>query len=621
MIIFANEIRKSMNPKYIELLAPAKNAETGIEAIRHGADAVYIGAPQFSARSSAHNSLEEIETLVEFAHLFHARVYVAFNTILTDEQLPEAQALIHDLYRIGVDALIVQDMGVLELDIPPIAIHASTQADNRTPEKVQFLSDSGFSQVVLARELGLAEINNISKKTDVPLEVFVHGALCVSYSGQCYISQAYAGRSANRGDCSQFCRLPYRLEDATGKVMSRNSHILSLKDMNRSDSLEELLDAGVSSLKIEGRMKDISYVKNVTATYSKKLNEIIKRRPEFKRESSGTSRVLFSPAPEKSFNRGFTNFYVDRKKEVPEQIWNYATPKAMGENVGTVKAIYGNHFTLAGLVQLNNGDGLCFINEQGDLTGFRVNRVDENRVFPAEMPKLTPKTELFRNWDHEFEKLLSKPSAERRIDVTIELAETPTGFRLSLTDEDNIHSTLDFEIEKQIAQSPQRENIIKQLSKLGNTIFKAKEVRIGFETEWFIPASQLAEWRRSVVEGHLTVRNSAYKRPLRKIVDQDKVVPYPEKTLTYLGNVANSKAEQFYRKHQVTEIAPAFELHPQKDVALMFTKHCVKYSLGICPVHQKKSEEYSEPFSIFNDGLRFRLEFDCKNCQMLVIGD
>lgn len=610
-----------MQPKYIELLSPAKNAETGIEAIRHGADAVFIGAPQFSARSAAGNSIEEIAELVEFAHLYHARVYVAFNTILTDEQLPEAQAMITELYNIGVDALIVQDMGILELDIPPIALHASTQADNRTSEKVEFLSSAGFSQVVLARELGLPQIKAISDKVDVPLEVFVHGALCVSYSGQCYISQAYAGRSANRGDCSQFCRLPYRLEDSTGKVMSRNSHILSLKDMNRSDSLEELLDAGVTSFKIEGRLKEISYVKNVTMNYRKKLDEIFARRPEYKRLSSGTTRAMFTPAPGRTFNRGFTNYYVDRKTQAPQQLWNYDSPKAMGEPVGTVKAIFGNYFTVAGTVQLHNGDGLCFMNEQGELTGFRVNRVEENKVFPAEMPKLTHKTELFRNWDQEFEKLLSKPSADRRIDVSIELAEAPNGFVLSFTDENEFRAESLFELEKQTAQTPQKENITKQLSKLGNTIFKAKEVNITFDSEWFIPASQLAEWRRILVEKLLAVRKAGYKRDLRKVVDPEKQLPYPEKKLTYLGNVANSKAELFYRKHEVTEIAPAFELKPEKNVPLMFTKHCVKYSLKICPVHQTKSEEFKEPFYIHNDGLRFRLEFDCKNCQMLVFGD
>jgi putative protease len=415
--------------------------------------------------------------------------------------------------------------------------------------------------------------------------------------------------------------LPFRLEDATGKVMSRNSHMLSLKDMNRSDSLEDLLDAGVVSFKIEGRLKEISYVKTVTTTYRKKLDEIFARRPEFKRLSSGTTRALFTPAPEKTYNRGFTNYYVDRKTQQPQQLWNYDSPKAMGELVGTVKAIHGNHFTVAGTVQLNNGDGLCFMNEKGDLSGFRVNRVEENRVFPAEMPKIALKTELFRNWDHEFEKLLSKPTAERNIDVSIELAETQNGFTLSFRDEDGFVATESFEYEKQLAQTAQNENITKQLSKLGNTIFKAKEVKITFQNEWFIPASQLADWRRMLVDSLLAIRKKGYKRDLRIQVDKDKMLPYPEKTLTYLGNVSNSKAELFYRKHDVTEIAPAFELKKEKNVPLMFTKHCVKYSLKICPVHQKKDEEFAEPFYIHNDGLRFRLEFDCKNCQMLVFGD
>jgi len=605
-----------MKIRNIELLAPARNAETGIEAIRHGADAVYIGAPQFSARAAAGNSLEDITRLVEFAHQFDARVYVALNTILTDEQLPDAEALIHSLYKIGVDAIIVQDMGILSLNLPPIAIHASTQTDNRTVEKVKFMEECGFSQVVLARELTLPLIKEIASNTKVPLEVFVHGALCVSYSGQCYVSQAYTNRSANRGECAQFCRLPYRLEDANGKVIATNQHLLSLKDMNRSESLEQLLDAGVTSLKIEGRLKDISYVKNITAYYRQKLDQIFKRRPEYRAASSGKCSFNFTPIPEKSFNRGFTDYYIDKKNKQQESIANFTTPKSQGEFVGFVKAIGRNYFTVSGIVPLNNGDGLCFINDKSDLVGFRVNRVEENRLFPAEMPTLKAKTRLYRNFDQEFERQLSKPTAERKINIAVELSEIPFGFALTMTDDKKRSVSVTFPYEKQPAQSPQRENISRQLSKLGNTIFTADKVEIKTRGEWFVPASQLAEWRRIVVERLVNVRSIAFRQPISRIKETDH--PFVEKKLTYLANVANKNAERFYLRHQVTEVAPAFELNPLKDVPLMFMKHCVKYSLGFCPVHQKGNGEFQEPLYLVTKNTRLRLEFDCKKCEMRV---
>lgn len=605
-----------MKVRNIELLAPAKNADTGIEAIRHGADAVYIGAPQFSARAAAGNSLEDIERLAQFAHQYDARVYVALNTILTDDQLPQAEELIHALYRIGVDAIIVQDMGILSLNLPPIAIHASTQTDNRSVEKVKFMEECGFSQVVLARELTIPQIKEIASHTKVPLEVFVHGALCVSYSGQCYVSQAYTNRSANRGECAQFCRLPYRLEDANGKVLASSQHLLSLKDMNRSGSLEQLLDAGVTSLKIEGRLKDISYVKNITAHYRKKLDEIFKRRPEYKASSSGKCSFSFTPIPEKSFNRGFTDYFIDKKNTAQESIANFSTPKSQGEFVGFVKAMGRNFFTVSGIVPLNNGDGLCFINEKGDLVGFRVNRVEENRVFPAEMPAVKAKTRLYRNFDQEFERQLSKPTAERKINISIELSETPFGFALTLTDENKKSVSVAFPYEKQPAQTPQRENISRQLSKLGNTIFTAGKVEVNTRGEWFIPASQIAEWRRIGVEKLTAVRKIAFRQHISRIKETNH--PFVEKKLTYLANVANKNAERFYFNHQVSEVAPAFELSPLKDVPLMFMKHCVKYSLGVCPVHQKGNADFNEPLYLVNKNTRLRLEFDCKKCEMRV---
>jgi len=603
-----------MKPREIELLAPAKNAEIGMEAILHGADAVYIGAPRFSARSAAGNSPEDIGRLVQFAHQYNARVYVALNTILTDGQLPEASEMIGELYRLGVDAVIVQDMALAELDLPPVALHASTQTDNRTVEKVDFLEKSGFSQVVLARELTLAQMSEIDRQTKVKLEAFVHGALCVSYSGQCYISEACKQRSANRGECAQFCRLPYRLEDADGRVISRNTHLLSLKDLNRGDSLEAMMDAGISSFKIEGRLKELSYVKNVTAWYRAKLDAILARRPDLKRASSGVSTVAFTPSPEKSFNRGFTPYFIERKRNERTELTNPVSPKSQGEYVGVVKSLYGNHFTVAGIVQLHNGDGLCFENEQGGLVGFRVNRVDENRVYPAEMPILKPKTRLYRNFDQDFEKALSKNSAERKIPVSVHLYEVPFGFALHMKDADGLSATLSFATEKNIAQTPQKENIIRQLSKLGNTIFSCSEALVTMQSDWFLPASLLAEWRRKTAERLLAVRLIAHRPEIRR--KNEAIAPYPEKRLTYLGNVANEKAREFYLRHGVEEVAPAFELKPEKEVPLMITKHCIRFGLGQCPVHQNPATELREPLFIINNNYRFRLAFNCKRCEM-----
>ena len=416
----------------IELLAPAKNLECGIEAINHGADAVYIGAPKFGARAAAVNSLEDIEALVKHAHLYNARIYVTVNTILKEEELQETEEMIHALYRIGVDALIVQDMGITQLNLPPIPLHASTQMDNRTPEKVKFLKEAGFRQVVLARELSLREIKKIHDTCpEVPLEVFVHGALCVSYSGQCYVSQACFGRSANRGECAQFCRLPFSLVDSDGKVMVKDKHLLSLKDLNQSDELEQLLDAGASSFKIEGRLKDVSYVKNVTAAYRQKLDAIFAHRQEYVRASSGTCRFDFRPQLDKSFSRGFTHYFLHGRDK---EIFSFDTPKSLGEEMGTMKEARGNYLTVAGLKSFNNGDGVCYIDEQGRLQGFRINRVDGNKLYPQEMPQIKPRTRLYRNFDQEFERILSRKSAERKLSVSILLADNNFGFPLTLTD-------------------------------------------------------------------------------------------------------------------------------------------------------------------------------------------
>ena len=599
----------------IELLAPAKNLECGMAAIDHGADAVYIGAPKFGARAAAVNSLEDIAALVEYAHLYNVRIYVTVNTILKDEELKETEEMIRALYRVGVDALIVQDMGIAGLELPPIPLHASTQMDNRTAEKVRFLADAGFRQVVLARELSLREIGKIHEACpDVPLEIFVHGALCVSYSGQCYVSQACFGRSANRGECAQFCRLPFSLVDSNDRVIVKDKHLLSLKDLNQSEELEALLDAGASSFKIEGRLKDVSYVKNVTAAYRQKLDAILARRKEYVRASSGSSRYAFNPQLDKSFSRGFTHYFLHGRTR---DVFSFDTPKSLGEEMGTMKEARGNYLTVAGLKSFNNGDGVCYIDEQGKLQGFRINRVEGNKLYPQEMPRIKPRTVLYRNFDQEFEKILARRSSERKMAVAIRLADTAFGFALTLTDEDDNRVTLSLPRAKEPARTPQEENLKTQLAKLGNTPFEAERVDIDFTENWFLPASVLADFRRQAIEKLIAARRINYRRELAVL--RPTTHAFPQTTLTYLGNVMNARAASFYAGHGVASIAPAFEQTPVEKAVLMFCKHCLRYSMGWCPVHQRERSPYREPYYLVStDGKRFRLEFDCRNCQMKV---
>ena len=619
-----------MKQRKIELLAPAKNLECGIEAVNHGADAVYIGAPKFGARAAAVNSLEDIAALVAYAHLYNVRIYVTVNTILKEEELAETEKMIWELYRIGVDALIVQDMGITRLNLPPIPLHGSTQMDNRTPEKVRFLADAGFRQVVLARELSLQEIRRIHEACpETPLEVFVHGALCVSYSGQCYVSQACFGRSANRGECAQFCRLPFSLVDADGKTIVRDKHLLSLKDLNQSEVLEDLLDAGASSLKIEGRLKDVSYVKNVTAAYRSKLDAIFARRKEYVRASSGTCRFDFTPQLDKSFSRGFTHYFLQGRDR---EISSFDTPKSLGEELGTMKEQRGNYLTVAGVKPFHNGDGVCFLDEQGRLQGFRINRVDGNKLYPAgDVPRIKPRTRLFRNFDQEFERILARKSAERKIGVGWELADTSSGFALTVADEDGNRITLSFPYPKELARTPQPENLRTQLGKLGNTPFEvmplggtdspsattAPAIAINLSQNWFIPASVIADWRRQAIDKLTAARRITYRRELH--VWKPTRHRFPATSLTYLGNVMNTAARSFYQAHGVASVEPAYEKQAVPEAVLMFCKHCLRYSMGWCPTHQKGHSPYREPYYLVGtDGKRFRLTFDCKNCQMKV---
>ena len=606
----------------IELLAPAKNLECGIEAVNHGADAVYIGAPKFGARAAAVNSLEDIAALVEHAHLYNARIYVTVNTILKEEELKETERMIWELYRIGVDALIVQDMGITRLNLPPIPLHGSTQMDNRTPEKVRFLADAGFRQVVLARELSLQEIRGIHEACpDVPTPPDGN-----RHRQGNVLSPAYGYPSAycHATEWAQFCRLPFSLVDADGKTIVRNKHLLSLKDLNQSEVLEELLDAGATSLKIEGRLKDVTYVKNVTAAYRRKLDAIFARRKEYARASSGTCRFDFQPQLDKSFSRGFTHYFLQGRGG---EITSFDTPKSLGEEMGTLKEQRGGYLTVAGVKPFHNGDGVCFLDEQGRLQGFRINRVDGNKLYPAgEVPRIKPRTRLYRNFDQEFERILTRKSSERKIGVCWELSDTSFGFSLTAADEDDNRVTLSFPYPKELARTPQVDNLRNQLGKLGNTPFEiagylsedASGIRLNLSANWFLPASAVADWRRQVIDKLIAARRVTYRRELA--VWKPTSHAFPATSLTYLGNVMNGAARSFYREHGLSSIAPAYEAQAVPDAVLMFCKHCLRFSMGWCPTYQKGHSPYREPYYLVGtDGKRFRLSFDCKNCQMKVI--
>ena len=606
----------------LELLAPAKNADFGIEAIKHGADAVYIGGPAFGARYGAGNDVAEIKRLCDFAHRYRARVFVALNTILRDDELEDSRQLAWQLYEAGADALIIQDMGLLELDLPPIQLHASTQTDNRNADKVKFLEDVGFSQVVLARECSLNEIIKIASQTNVSLEYFVHGALCVAFSGQCYISQAHTGRSANRGECSQACRLPYTLVDDKGKTITESQHLLSMKDNNQTDNMLELARAGVCSFKIEGRLKDLSYVKNITAHYRGLLDEIIANNPEFTRASSGRSTYAFTPQPDKTFNRGYTDYFANDRQD---DIGAFDSPAFVGELIGEVVDIGDGFFTVNAEKPFHNGDGVCFYGAQGEVVGMRINRADGKTLFPAEMPvELTEGATLFRNRDQEFERSLEKESADRRISVKPVLTETEEGFALTLTDEDGVTAAVNRKngpkSEWQLAQNPEpaMAKLTENLGKFGNTMFVAEPVELRLSQPWFLPVSAINALRREATEQLEAARIASHPRPPRAAPAADPV-PYPQEELTYLGNVFNAKARQFYEKHGVKLIEEAYEAGNEKGmVSLMITRHCLRYSFNLCPKEVKHLKP--DPMTLVNGNEKLILKFDCKACEMHVIG-
>lgn len=600
----------------IELLAPARNAETGIEAIKHGADAVYIGASGFGARAAAANAIEDIGRLAEFAHVFGAKVYVTLNTILYDSEIGEAERLACSLCEAGADAFIVQDAAYLSMSLPPVPLHASTQMDNRTAAKVCRLYDEGFDTAVLARELSIDEIREIHAACPgMRLEAFVHGALCVSFSGRCYASQYCFGRSANRGECAQFCRLPFDLEDASGSKLLHRKHLLSLRDMNRSRYLEQLMDAGVSSFKIEGRLKDTGYVKNVTVYYRHCIDEILARRSEYCRASAGTVQVDFRPNPAKSFNRGFTDYFLTGRSGDMASI---NTPKSVGEPVGMVKEIHGGSFTVDSNVAFSNGDGLCFFDGSGTLHGFRINRAEGKRLFPLSMPEgLQRRTRLFRNSDAAFERLLSKPTAERRVALDMELSETPGGYALALSDELGRKTVHAFDYPHEEARTPQGENLRKQLLRLGDTLFHVRSIELHLAGERFIPSSVLAAARRDAVAAHMRVAAA----PVREKRRTPKAVSFAGREIDSSYNVANSKARNFYMANGAGHVSPAYELEQRRDMPLMTCRYCIRHALGVCAKEGNARVLPGKLFLRLGDGRRFRLDFDCNKCNMKVYAD
>jgi len=603
----------------LELLAPAKNVDCGIAAIEHGADAVYIGAPSFGARVAASNSVNDIQRLTTFAHQFGAKVYVTVNTILYDTEFDDVAHLLKQLNDSRVDALLVQDMGLLPLchDVP---LHASTQTDNRSVEKIRWLHEMGFQRVVLARELTLDEIREIHAAVpDVELEVFVHGALCVSYSGQCYASQFCFDRSANRGNCAQFCRMKFDLLNAQGNELQHQRHFLSLKDLCQIDRLQQLADAGACSFKIEGRLKDVDYVKNVVAAYSQQLDALIAANPtRYRRASDGKVNYAFTPNLQKTFNRGFTHYFLDGRKP---NISSFDTPKAIGESVGTVKEKRADSILVAGTTAFANGDGLCYFNASRELEGVRVNRVEGNRLFLLQQPENLHKgMTLYRNHDEAFSKVLRGQTATRKIEICMDFKKNDSGFSLSITPNATRYQsvTIALPMEHVAAQTPQRDNIKRQLTKLGATPFVCTQITIADDAaQCFIPSSQLAALRRDAVDALLS--QPYLVAPTQPLVQPQSPAPTTDLPFTYLLNAANERSRAFYRA--LGQQATAFETDGAsvEKPLLMQCRYCLRYALGACLRDKKANHTLRDPLYLrLNDGRRFLLKFDCKNCMMLV---
>ncbi|MBF6654309.1 peptidase U32 family protein [Flavobacterium columnare] len=604
--------------KKIEILAPAKDLTTGIAAINAGADAVYVGAPQFGARSNANNSIEDVAALVQYAHLYNVQVFVVINTIIYDGELETCRQLIWKLYEIGVDALIIQDMGLLELDLPPIPLHASTQANNRDPKKIKFLADAGIQRVVLARELNLHQIKEISEATDVELEFFVTGALCVSFSGNCYMSVANGERSANRGSCAQNCRLPYNLIDGNGETLIRNSHLLSIKDFDVTNQIPNLIEAGICSFKIEGRLKDVVYVKNNVSFLRKKLDAFLAdNNNKYTKASSGSCTYTFDSELTRTFNRGYTDYFVNERHQ---SIGSWDSPKSKGQYIGKLIKTVGNSYVIENGELLNNGDGLCYINEDKIAEGIYVNKAENGIIYPNVLKEITAGTEIYRNNDAAFIKLVEREdSAIRKISTSLLLKENENGFELVATDEDGNISTVQLVHPKEKTKNGEsiEESFKINLAKTGFTPYTANEITIDFSENWFLPISKINEMRRNVYEQLSTIRLENYDR--KEFQLEKTSHPYPETKLDFTYNVANKTARKFYERHGVTEIEKAFELQwdPGKS-RVMTTKYCIKYELERCPKYHRENmdQKLKEPLVLKQSELEYKLKFNCKPCEM-----
>lgn len=604
----------------LELLAPAKNYEQGKAAIDHGADAVYIGAPSFGARVAANNSIEDIERLAKYAHLFHSKVFVTVNTLLHDKEVEEAVALCHQLYDCGCDALILQDLGLLECDLPPIELHASTQTHNLDPQRIKFMEQVGFKRVILARECSLEQMRSIREQTTVELEAFVQGALCVSYSGQCYLSQYLNQRSGNRGCCSQPCRSAYDLYNADGKELIHNEHLLSLKDFSAAEHIGSMIDAGITSFKIEGRLKDLSYVKNVTAYYRQLLDNMMSKHKGYEAASSGHCTFYFTPDLEKTFNRGFTDYFLNGRHNIA----SHATQKSLGKYLGTVISNASNSLTIKTSEQIHTGDGLCFFDDEG-LDGFLVNQVDGNRVVPNNMPRISIGTKIWRNHDHLFEKALQGVSGSRKIDVTLMLSANEDKIQLEIEDADGCRATatMDHAATPAVHAEKAREQIVRQLSKLGDTPFTATHIIDNTPTPLFIPAAVINELRRKATERLISIRIQHFAQKPTPYTPNNS--PYFEKDLDYRANVLNEKCRQFYERHGscVKEWGVERSLD-YRSKALMTTKYCLRYELGQClrcKNNKTIDPDYRSDLYLHNNGRRFLLRFDCQRCEMSLTAD
>lgn len=606
-----------MQARAVELLAPARDLECGIAAIDHGADAVYIGGPLFSARAAAGNTLADIEKLVQYAHQYAARVYIALNTLLRDAELEEAAAIAHAVWNIGADALIIQDMGLLECDLPPIPLHASTQTDNRTREKVQFLERVGFHQVVLARELTLQQIREIRKATTVALECFVHGALCVSYSGRCYMSEVITGRSANRGECSQLCRHLYALKDGKGSILDKGRYFLSLKDLDLSARVADLIDAGVSSLKIEGRLKDVRYVKNVTAAYRLILDRLLEEDASIRRASSGGCRFDFLPDTARSFNRGKTEYFLMNRRSRPGSI---NTPKAVGQKLGTVDTVGRNFFTLISGLKVNNGDGLCYFDAHEKLVGLKANKVEEGKIYPKEPVNIAAGTTIYRNFDSLFAKQVNASKGCRHIDLDIRVEETATGLRCILEDEDGCTSIFEQEVEKPQARvlGKTAEVVARQLAKSGGTLFRVRKVQVEIDPAIHLAAAFLNDLRREAFNAHVKTRLAGYTRiEAIRVVNE---VPWPDEETTSLNNITNAKARLFYSRHGVRNLyLPLEDLQDAEPIILMTCRYCIKRQLEICPKERRGVAQLPEPLTLCDNIGCYELQFDCGSCEMRIM--